>query len=155
MPERFHLVRPSGRFLPEGAKSSRISGCDLLIYGLARWCAASLVKDGGAFDDLNEIRCNDAVRQCDRQEKQRRCRHEEQTAMGDGLAIWAIERTGIRRRFAAPGRAGVDFDDCRAVKMGGNAMDMGLRQKTLQREGERDQQRDKIAPYVGAGPDCQ
>ena len=99
----------------------------MLIYGLEGWCAASLVKYRGTFDDLNVIRRNDAVRQFLRQSKQWRCRHVEQTAMRNGLAIWAINGTAVGRRFVAPGRAGIDFDNCKPVKKQVNAMDMGLR----------------------------
>lgn len=149
------MIRPPGRFLPDGANSSRFNGCEMLIYGLEGWCAASPEKYRGAFDDLNELRRNDALRQFSRQAKQRRCRHEEQAAMRNGLAIGAIEWTVIRRCFAASGRAGVDFDNGEPVQSCGNAMDVGLSQKGLQREGERDQQRHKISRQVGAGPDLQ
>lgn len=73
--------------------------------------------------------------------------------MRNGLAIGAIERAVVRRRLVARGTAAVDFDDGRAVKTNRNTVYVGLRQKRLQCEGKRDQQRDKIARELGASPD--
>ena len=115
------------------------------ICGLEGWCAASPLKCRGAFDEVNEICRDETSRQFNRQEKQGRCRRKEQATMRNSLAIRTIERAAIRWRLVIRGGARVYLDDCGPVRKPWNAVDMGLREKGLQREGNSNQQRHKIS----------